>query len=612
MGRNRVWAGVMLVIVAAGCASKPDPAPRGTPLSLDTPVRGWTILSDSEQDDLAVIAAAKSYNINHLQLSHHLVHDLRDMTRFTRDKVNRLIDAGHRAGISEVVVWDHVLNDINYYPAWYRTGPKYTIDLDNPKFWEWFKADYRRMLDQVPNADGVVLTFIETGARVEKQYSKTMKTNQEKLAAVVNAVAEVVIEERKLNLYARTFAYTYEEYDNIIGAIKLFKNPNIRLMMKEVPHDFFLTHPNDKYVGKIERPTLIEFDAAGEYNGQGIIATTWPQYIIERYRDLGHRPHVIGYTARTDRYYDTRMIGQASEINLYALKRAAEDPNVTADQVYVEFITARYGASALPYLEPAFRSAFDIVLCSLYTLGTVVSNHSAMNYDPYSSSFVRHVSGKWLDPPTVKLGHGVNQELHYWKDVVNHIAPPFTKTQKQLSSATKPSPKTPSRWDEVPDVIKSRWITPGEQMDEQFLRHIVTEKDYGVKLAEQSLARIEDAQGVLSPADYQQIHEMFERTLLTARLHRAVASAYYGYRVWCRGGEFQTDFVKQTTNAGLDEIEDVVPLIRGYPGKVPKGQWDWREDPAIAQTYYKWITRGTWPKQSDKSDNPYAGKAFPR
>ena len=32
------------------------------------------------------------------------------------------------------------------------------------------------MLDRVPKADGIVLTFIETGARAERQASKKLKT----------------------------------------------------------------------------------------------------------------------------------------------------------------------------------------------------------------------------------------------------------------------------------------------------------------------------------------------------------------------------------------------------------------------------------------------------
>ena len=77
------------------------------PLDAKTPVRGWTILSNSEPDAMAVIAAAKAYNINHLELSHHIVHDLREIRDAKRQAlVNRLVDAaltvllGSLSGIS--------------------------------------------------------------------------------------------------------------------------------------------------------------------------------------------------------------------------------------------------------------------------------------------------------------------------------------------------------------------------------------------------------------------------------------------------------------------------------------------------------------------------------
>jgi hypothetical protein len=629
-----------VLMLTAGCAATARVSNPGRPLAADEPVRGWTLLSDSEPDDLAVLAKAREYNINHVQLSHDLIHELRSGRSYrSRAKINRMIDAAHDAGVAEVVVWDHVLYNLEHYPWRFRTGPNDTIDLDNPQFWAWFKADYRRMLDAMPGVNGVVLTFIESEQRVEQQYSAKLKTRQEKLAAAVNAVADVVIGERHLNLYARTFAYTYEEYDNILGAVKLFKDPNVRIMVKEVPHDFFLTHPNDLHAGTIGRPTLVEFDAAGEYNGQGIIANTWPQYILRRWSDLGRRKEVIGYVARTDRYKDTRLIGTPGEINLYALKRGAENPDMDPETVYDEFITAHYGAAALPEVKAAFKNAYDIISSTLYTLGTVVSNHSALNYDPYTSSFVRLVSGKWLNPPLVKVDHGVNREFHYWADVINHIAPAFVKASivppptsrpargpRAGAAAPPPRPRLPklpwpkkpptsrpapqTRWDEVPYVRANGWIKPGEAMDAEYLKYIVTEKNYGVKLAEESLAHIEAAKPSLSAEDYQQLYRYFERTLLTARLHRAVASAYYGFRVYARGFQFQSEDVIKTTTAGLREIEELVPLIRGYPAPA-KGQWDWKADADMAETYYNWITRGTWPRQSERVPNPQARVKFP-
>jgi hypothetical protein len=590
---------IAVAVAVAVIAHISSPPASAAPLPADAPVRGWTILSDSEPDAQAVIAAAKDYQINHLQLSHHLVHDLREIKDDKKlGLVNRLTDAAHAAGVTEVVLWDHALYGLDYYPKEFRTGPKETIDLDNEKFWEWLKADYRKMLDRVPNADGIVLTFIETGARAERQHSTRLKTNQEKLAAVVDAVADVVCGERKLNLYARTFAYNYAEYDNIIGAVKLFRRPEVRLMMKETPHDFFLTHPNDRYAGTIDRPTLIEFDAAGEFNGQGIIAITWPQYILGRWRNLQRRPNVVGYTARTDRYGNTRLIGTPNEVNLFALKRATEDREMTAEAITDEFITSRYGAAALPELKAAFANAFDIVTSTLYTLGTNTANHSALDYDPYRSHYVLHVSGKWLDPPVVRLGHGVDRELHYWRDVIDRIAPPFVK-----------SPKNRSQWNEVPEVISSGWIHEDERMDEEFLRHIITERDHGVALAEESLAHVSKAKPALQGADHDQLHRLFERTLLTARLHRAVAGAYFGFRVWSRGGEHRSEYVTTATRDSLAKIPELAKLIRAHPTP-PRGQWNWTRDADNAERYFKQITQG-WPAQTRGIENPYGEMRFP-
>jgi hypothetical protein len=585
---------IALLALLAACAH-----PRRTgPLAPTEPVRGWTILSDSLPEDLATIAAASRYGINHLELSHEIIMDLKEVRDARKQRLAAtLADAAHKAGVREVVVWDHALYDLDYYPKRFRTGPNGTLDLDDPAFWAWLRQDYRDMLDRLPQADGLVLTFIETGARAERQHSVKLKTPQEKLAAVVNAVADVVVGERHLTLYARTFAYTHQEYDNIVGAVDLFR-PGVRLLMKETPHDFFLTHPNDFFAGRLARPTVMEFDVAGEFNGQGLIANTWPQYVLGRWRDFAKRPHVVGYTARTDRYGATRLIGRPSEVNLWALKRAVEQPDVSAEQVTDEFITRRYGAASLPQVKAAFANAFDIVTSTLYTLGTNVASHSALDYDPYNSSWARHVSGKWIEPPVAHVAHGANRDLHYWTDVVDHLAPAWAKTDRG------------AQWDEVPWVKQNGWVTPGDHMDATFLGYVHTEKDYGVARARESLAHVDSARAALADSDWKDLHAYFERTLLTARLHRAVSTAYFGYRVWARGGDYRTPEVTAAVREALGELEEVAAAIKAYPMKPPPGQWSWVEDADTALKYRDWITKG-WPKETRGVPNPYGGLAFP-
>ncbi|PPL02142.1 hypothetical protein [Parapedobacter indicus] len=555
------------------------------PLLSGEPIRGWTLLSDNLAQGKSTVDRAKDYHINHLQLSHDIIHDLRHVRDGRRRELaQKLTDYAHKKGIQEVVLWDRALYDLNYYPVAFRTARDGKIDLDNPAFWEWLKNDYREMLDLVPDIQGLVLTFIETGARVEDQYSTKLTTSQQKLAAVVNAIASVVIDERKLNLYARTFSYSDAEYDQIIGAIDLFDNPNIRLMMKEVPHDFLLTHPDDYYAGTLARPTIIEFDATGEFNGQGVIANTWPQLVMRRWGNFSKRPHVIGYTARTDRYGDTGIIGQPGEINLYALKRMGEQPDISVDEVYREFITDRYGARAVPYLEKAFANAFDIVTSTLYTLGINTASHSSLVYHDYVSSYIRHVSGKWLDPPIASVRHNVNKEYHYWKDVVNHLAPVWVKAGDE-------------QFEEIPKVLAAGWLHPRECMNERYLKDILTEKDYGVALASESLEQVRMARASLKAKDYQELYAYFERTWLTASLHRAVSGLYFAHRIYARGAAFRTPFVMETLNKGLVETEKYSQLISAYEGNVPRGEWNWRADADKAMAYHAKIKAALNPPQ---------------
>src|SRR5690606_21654815 len=129
-------------------------------------------------------------------------------------------------------------------------------------------------------------------------------------------------------LYVRTFAYSDREYNVTVGSINHVKSQDIVLMMKETPHDFFLTHPNNRLIGSIDRPTIVEFDFGNEFNGQGVIANTWVDHVVKRWSELKTRPNVVGYVARTDRYGTTTSIGRPSEILLHTLKSLDEDPRI--------------------------------------------------------------------------------------------------------------------------------------------------------------------------------------------------------------------------------------------------------------------------------------------
>lgn len=556
---------LLIVMLAAGCSQQSGHTEKN-----NLRIEGWNILSAQEELANMVIDSSVSYEINHLQLSHHIVMDLRHVKNPKRATlVNRLTQRAHKRGIEEVCIWDHALYPLNYYPEKFRTGPDSLIDLDNPAFWQWIKNDYRNMLDLVPDIDGIILTFIETGAHIEDQYSEIYSTEEEKLAAMVDTLASVIIDERNLQLYVRTFVYNKAELNSMLKCINLVKNPKLRVMTKEVPHDFFLTHPVADFVRKIKFPTIIEFDAAHEYNGQGIVSSAFPEVHLKRWGVYRKLPNIIGYVARTDRQGNTTIINNPAEANLFALHSGNDE------QWYQHFICKNYGCEAAKYLVPALQLSHDIITASFYTLGTNINSHSRLHWLD-NSSYQRHVSGKWMDIPIAKIKHGVNQNLHYWKDVINHLAPAWYKRMEGTQLARE------SQW-----VLDSGWLQPKELMDTTYLNYILKEKAFAISKAQEALALVKEAAPLVeNKVLYDSLLHVFERTHLTAQLYEATAKLFFGYRVFARGKEFQTARITQILNEGLEQTKAISKQMNQYPYPGPVGQFDWREDIYRALGYY--------------------------
>jgi len=540
---------------------------------------GWNILSSDKSNALKVINSAKEYNVNHLQLSHNIIHDLREIKEPGKQKlVNELIDKAHQNDIPEVVVWDHALYDLEYYPSEFKTAKDGKIDLDTPAFWEWLKDDYRRMLKLMPDVDGIVLTFIETGARIEEQYSEKLVSPEQKLAALVDTIASVVINENNLKLYIRDFSYNRNELSSLLKCFDLIQNPEIIVMSKEVPHDFFITHPVSWWIEKIKFPVMIEFDCTHEFNGQSVVASIFPEVHFNRMEYYKSLPNVIGFSIRTDRYGTTTIIDRPSEINLFALHKLMQQPDIDMESIYDDFITKHYGVKVLKPVKEIFKKAPDIITSVYYTLGLNTAKHSSLNFD-YRSIYTRHVSGRWLDNPTIVINHGVNKEFHYWIDVVNHLAPAEYKAYSEKNS------------EEIGDVIENKWIQPKELMNEEYLSYVLTEKNYGEKLAQEVLTELSSLKNDFEyPDAYTNLYNTFERIEISSRLFSAMAKTYYGYRIYNRGKSFRTEKVINTIKNGLNELKTAAEKINAYDKDYPVGQYDWKNDADLAMKFYKAVS----------------------
>jgi hypothetical protein len=480
-------------------------------------------------------------------------------------------EKAHEEGIQEVVVWDHALYNLSYYPDRFKQKDSGLINLDNADFWKWFKNDYRKMLDLVPEVDGIVLTFIETDAHVENQYSEILQTPQEKLAALVDSVASVIVKERNMKLYIRSFMYNKKELDNLMKCFSLIKCEDIVVMAKETPHDFFITHPTSWWIEDIPFPVIIEFDATHEFDGQGIVASMFPETHLNRWKHYQKLSNVIGFSIRTDRYGKTSILGRPSEINLFAIHEATQNSSIEIDEIIEKFVVARYDSATLPFLKPVFEMAPEIMLSSFYTLGLNTTNHSRLDFD-YRSMYSRHVSGRWLETPEIEIAHGVNKKFHYWKDVVNHLAPAKWKVAEGKNL------------EEIPEVLENNWIQSEELMDSVYLNYVIIEKEHAIQLCKDAISKIKEAKPYFKNGeDYNILYHTFNRTLMTAKLRKAYAQLYYSNRIWNKDKEFQQKNILKYMENGIEEIELITSIMKLYSKEGPTGgQWEWKDDIEIA------------------------------
>jgi pectinesterase len=157
---------------------------------------------------------------------------------------------------------------------------------------------------------------------------------------------------------------------------------------------------------------------------------------------------------------------------------------------------------------------------------------------------------------------------------------------------------------EAPFVIDSGWVTAEERMNEDYLKYVIAEKEYGVRLAEEALSNIIKGESILKENNYYLAKELFRRTLITARIHKAAASSYFAYRIYNRGPEFRTKWLKETLSASLNDLLTSASEIENYTESVPRGQWNWKGDAAVARKYHKLITETGWPEYNNTEVNP--------
>ncbi len=356
------------------------------------PWRSWQLQNDNEQvGDL--IAAAERFGVNNIQLSHNLVmfahRLLQDEGKIER--FNRYIELAHERGMT-VQVWTHefagIPREITKEKKWF----------DGQAVWELLDDRYAQLFRVMPRLDGIVLTFHETDIKVFDVESDMPLA--ERVAKLINHLYRTCQRLDK-TLVVRTFAYEPGQVEGIAEAFAMI-DPKIMLMSKCVPHDWEVFYPHNLAIGQYaDRQHIIEYDPGAEFYGQGHVPYLYPEYLHFRMQYARAR-NAYGYVARVERMGENppavRGISEGSgwnELNLYAMKRYAEDPAVGAEQIWREYLAGRVGEGA--YLAPlteAMKLTDDVLNRCYFMLGCWYNNHSRLPSASYADGHIQYIR-KW-------------------------------------------------------------------------------------------------------------------------------------------------------------------------------------------------------------------------
>ncbi len=462
---------VAALIIAVGAAA-----------AAPAPSYGWQLHHADWGRIERTIQRACDYGVTEIRLSHNIIRAIDQINddpaveRIVRDTCR----LAHEHDM-KVYVWAKELN----------IGDGYNdvcLDPDGggKGMWDARRAAYEAAFARVPDLDGITLQFGSCPTEVWHVRNDACDFNEntpndERVAMTIRIVKEVC-DANGVAMDVRTFNHSPDQLEWIRKAIASV--PGVRAMIKEVPQDWQPYYPVNPAIGRVgPNSSTIEIDLAAEYQGRSHILYCMTDYLAWRMKALRARG-MAGVVVRVACSADT-VLDTPNEVNLYAMQRLLEGPDVSADAIWRDWIQKRYGLApdteASRRLIAALRRSYPIGRKMYYILG-----HWALEK---SSDIPEELRARCLDA----------KNLPQWE-------PAFTASYEAL---LKPS-----------DAMLSRiWHEKGE----------------AVALAAQSLDDLEAAADALSPEDYEGLSKRMRLQHKCTRVWRYVAD------VVCRWLRYRED-----------------------------------------------------------------------
>lgn len=353
---------MLQTIFAFACLLPVSPKP--APATL----RGWMIHGTDRAYFMSVLAAAKKYGINHLEIAGNNPTFSEEFVQYPKQTalIEEVAKLGRRQGL-DVYVW---IREFNVRTRDLKTDPG---TPEGQAFWTGRQDALRSALKMMPSLSGVVMSYGSTPTEIWNvqgdDFWKAMSQPQ-RIRFTTEKFKYVAVGEFHKRMYVRDFNHSPNQLHWLVDGLK--DEDGIIMHSKAEPQDWQFFYPHSFSQGAYGKtPQVVEFDLAGEYWGCSMIPVSLVDYFKYRWtyeQSKGAR----GVVGRIDRD-DDRALGSPSEINLYAHSVLLEKPDTSAQAIYDQWNAKRYGlpagSPASRQLTEVYRRCTQIVKLQYYTLG---------------------------------------------------------------------------------------------------------------------------------------------------------------------------------------------------------------------------------------------------
>lgn len=451
-----------------------------------------------------VMDHAADYNVNTIVLSHDIIGATMQLYNESKEghdpergnKIRELAQYAKSKNLNSWI-WTHELMDV---PEKFLVDD--VVQMDKSGFWDWLESRYNKVLTDFPEFDGFMITFHETQYKIfDNQEVNSRLSMPERFQMLINTIYKAC-ERHDKELIVRTFVYEPEQLQWLKEGLKKVNN-NVIVQSKCVPHDWQPFYPHNPVIGAFKgKRQIIEYDPSCEYTGRNEIPYTSPEYFSYRWKYAYQFPEVIGYNARLDHGgYDALFT--PNEINLYTLYRVAEDPEISPEEIWIEWATKRYGEVAAKGVVDVLKPTFGIVNRLFFPKGVWFTNHSRLPSYNYAHSHINFIN-KW-NPEKYKK---ITADLHN------------------------------------PDI--------------KIYNSLLSEKDTAIYMTLQSKWKISELSKDLSPNDYNDLNERLLLLLQTGLIWKSHAEAFFGYKLLDKNPELKPQLLRAVTSLKYlgEEIPD--------------------------------------------------------